>query len=45
MPAPPGQETPQASQHPEQAIRPEWPILRELAKPLPSLPERVSRTA
>jgi hypothetical protein len=44
MPAPPGQVTPRASR-PEQAIRPEWPILRGLAMPSPSLPERERQTA
>jgi hypothetical protein len=45
MPAPPGQVTPRASRRPEQAIRPEWPILRGPAKPSPSLPERERQTA
>jgi len=45
VPAPPGQVTPQASQRPEQANRPEWRFLPVLAMPLPSLPERESRSA
>jgi hypothetical protein len=41
---PPGQAKPQASL-PEQASRPEWPILQGRAMPWLSLPEREKPTA
>ena len=44
MPAPPGQAMPWQLP-PVPGNRPEWPILKARAMPLPSLPERETPTA